>query len=87
MYMYVYIYDIWGMHSEKHKYTHYIKHAYICVHIHILMMVISMMILGSAKGHTVKCSDGLYGEYVYVWDKGLIFNKCIILLYKLNLHI
>ena len=40
----------------------------------------SMMILGSAKGHTVKCSDGLYREYIYVWDKGLIFNKCIILL-------
>ena len=44
------------------------------------------MILGSAKGHTVRCSDGLYGEYVDVWDMGLIFNKCIILLYKLNLH-
>ena len=44
------------------------------------------MILGSAKDNTVRCSDGLYGEYVDVWDKGLIFNKCIIWLYKLNLH-
>ena len=41
VYVCVYIYDIWGMHSEKHKYTHYIKHAYVCVHIHILMMVIA----------------------------------------------
>lgn len=67
LYIGMYIYDIWGIHCEKLMYTYDVKHTYtIYMYTHIPMMVMRVMILWSARGHTLRCSDGLYGEYAHV---------------------
>ena len=59
----------YGVYIVKRIYIHMMPNIhiqYICTHLHTPTMVMRMMILWSARGHTLRCSDGLYGEYAHV---------------------